>query len=94
MDIQLFFEVGTHRANCAENRRFLRVVDDPVIMHLQFQQFYLYIDDVPQIQFIVRVSDFAVVQQRPVFSAHCADNRRDSTGACAVRRLTWVGDGD
>ena len=45
------------------------MVDDPVNTQLLFQQFNSHMNvKVPQIQFIVRVPDFPVMQQRRVFT--------------------------
>ena len=57
------------------------VVDVPVLMQRQFQQFFLSVVEVPQIQFTDRVLACSCVTERSTHSANCANECGDPAGA-------------
>ena len=94
MSFQLFFEV-IHTEQTVQNTVEISVFvgNVSVIMQRQFQQSLWYRSEVPQTQFIDRVFAFSCTTETCFHSANCAENRRESTGACANRGSGWDGDG-
>ena len=78
------------RAHCAENSRYLRVVS----CCGSSSSSSLYVDEVPQIQFIDRVLAFSCTTETGFHSANCAENRRETTGACADLGSGWDSGGE
>ena len=74
---------GTAGANCAEDPRGSCVRDVLVIMQFEFQQSKVLELMVPEIQFILRVCELPVVQQRGARSANCAENAEIPRSRCS-----------